>query len=144
MHGFRDGFFPYEGGAVKEVFEGLKSKVQPDLVFTHHRHDLHQDHRLVCELTWNTFRDHVVLEYEVPKYDGDLGSPNLFVHLDAERVEPQGRADPRALRIPAREAVVFRGDVSLPPSSARDGEPRARNVRRGVLLPETRLVIRPV
>jgi len=84
VHGFRDGFFPYEGGAVKEVFEGLKTTVQPDLVFTHHRHDLHQDHRLVCELTWNTFRDHVVLEYEVPKYDGDLGSPNLFVHLDAE------------------------------------------------------------
>jgi LmbE family N-acetylglucosaminyl deacetylase len=56
--------------------------IEPDVVFTHYRHDLHQDHRLVCELTWNTFRDHLILEYEVPKYDGDLGSPNTFVHLD--------------------------------------------------------------
>ena len=75
MHGFRDGYLPYEGGAVKEVFESLKPRGDPDLVLTHTRDDLHQDHRLACELTWNTFRDHLVLEYEMPKGDGDLGRP---------------------------------------------------------------------
>jgi LmbE family N-acetylglucosaminyl deacetylase len=84
---FRDGFFPYMGPALKEFFERLKDEVSPDLILTHHRLDLHQDHRLVSELTWNTFRDHLILEYEVPKYDGDLGSPNLFVHLDEATVE---------------------------------------------------------
>ena len=79
---FRDGFFPYAGGRIKEYFEKLKLKVDPDLIFTHYRNDLHQDHRLVSELTWNTYRDHMILEYEIPKYDGDLGSPNFFVHLD--------------------------------------------------------------
>jgi len=79
---FRDGFFPYEGGRIKEWFEQLKKQFQPDLIFTHYRYDLHQDHRLLCELTWNTFRDHLILEYEIPKYDGDMGSPNLFVSLD--------------------------------------------------------------
>ena len=78
---YRDGFFPYLGSVVKEFFEGLKSTVSPDLIFTHQRADLHQDHRLVNELTWNTFRDHLILEYEIPKYDGDLGSPNVFVQL---------------------------------------------------------------
>jgi LmbE family N-acetylglucosaminyl deacetylase len=78
---FRDGFLPYDGARVKEVFEGLKSTTSPDLVFTHYRHDLHQDHRLISELTWNTFRDQWILEYEVPKYDGDLGAPNAFVPL---------------------------------------------------------------
>ena len=78
---FRDGFFPYLGPAVKDWFENLKTELSPDLIFTHHRHDVHQDHRLVCELTWNTFRDHLILEYEIPKYDGDFGSPNLFVPL---------------------------------------------------------------
>jgi len=90
LHEFRDGFLPYVGGEVKEVFEGLK-EVEPDLVFTHTRHDLHQDHRLACELTWNTFRDHLILEYEIPKYDGDLGSPNVFVPLDEALVEEKLR-----------------------------------------------------
>jgi LmbE family N-acetylglucosaminyl deacetylase len=78
---FRDGFLPYLGSPVKECFEELKKVFRPDLIFTHCRHDLHQDHRLVCELTWNTFRDHFILEYEVPKYDADLRSPNFFVPL---------------------------------------------------------------
>jgi LmbE family N-acetylglucosaminyl deacetylase len=81
VEGFRDGFFPYVGAEVKECFERLKP-LSPDLIFTHHRDDRHQDHRLVSDLTWNTFRDHLILEYEIPKYDGDLGSPNFFVHLD--------------------------------------------------------------
>ena len=79
---FRDGFLPYSGPPVKEYFEELKKEPSPHVIFTHHRADLHQDHRLVCELTWNTFRDHLILEYEVPKFDGDLSVPNFFVSLD--------------------------------------------------------------
>ncbi len=79
---FRDGFLPYSGPPVKEYFEELKKEPAPDVIFTHHRADLHQDHRLVCELTWNTFRDHFIIEYEIPKFDGDLGLPNFFVHFD--------------------------------------------------------------
>jgi LmbE family N-acetylglucosaminyl deacetylase len=82
MKDFRDGFFPYVGGPIKEYFENLKLECSPDLIFTHYRNDLHQDHRLISELTWNTFRDHLIFEYEIPKYDGDLGSPNVFVPLD--------------------------------------------------------------
>jgi LmbE family N-acetylglucosaminyl deacetylase len=81
---FRDGFFPYHGGEIKAFFEKLKGRFSPDLIFTHYRHDLHQDHRLINELTWNTFRDHLILEYEIPKYDGDIGNPNVFAHLDEE------------------------------------------------------------
>lgn len=84
VHEFKDGYFPYRGAEIKDIFEQLKQEVLPDLIFTHYRHDLHQDHRLLCELTWNTWRDHFILEYEIPKYDGDLGSPNFFVHLDKE------------------------------------------------------------
>ncbi|HDH53753.1 MAG TPA: PIG-L family deacetylase [Nitrospirae bacterium] len=83
---FRDGFLPYIGDKVKEVFEKIKSEFDPDIIFTHYRYDLHQDHRLICELTWNTFRDHFILEYEIPKYDGDLGRPNFFAPLDKELV----------------------------------------------------------
>ena len=78
---FKDGFFPYQGVEIKEYFEQLK-EMSPDIILTHYRQDLHQDHRLISDLTWNTFRNHLILEYEIPKYDGDLGSPNLFVHLD--------------------------------------------------------------
>jgi LmbE family N-acetylglucosaminyl deacetylase len=78
---FRDGFLPYHGAAVKNAFESLKRRVDPDIVFTHYRDDRHQDHRLLSDLTWNTFRNHLILEYEVPKYDGDLGTPNCFVPL---------------------------------------------------------------
>src|SRR5215475_9946131 len=81
--GLRDGFLPY-GPEAKEVFEELKGEVDPQLVFTHARSDLHQDHRLACELTWNTFRDHTILEYEVPKFDGDLGQPNVYIGLTEE------------------------------------------------------------
>jgi LmbE family N-acetylglucosaminyl deacetylase len=82
LHDFRDGYFPYQGTQIKDIFEKLKLTVNPDIVFTHYRNDLHQDHRLLSELTWNTWRDHLILEYEIPKYDGDLGSPNFFFTLD--------------------------------------------------------------
>jgi LmbE family N-acetylglucosaminyl deacetylase len=81
---FKTSFFPYVGAVVKEFFERLKTSVSPDVIFTHNRQDLHQDHRVVSDLTWNTFRDHLILEYEILKYDGDLGRPNVFVHLDED------------------------------------------------------------
>src|ERR1700733_4971227 len=80
---FRTSFFPYQGEKIKAYFETLK-RASPDLIFTHYRHDLHQDHRVVCDLTWNTFRNHLILEYEIPKYDGDLGRPNFFCGLDKQ------------------------------------------------------------
>jgi LmbE family N-acetylglucosaminyl deacetylase len=83
LPGFQDGFLPYNGREVKQFFETLKP-FAPDLILTHCRGDLHQDHRLACELTWNTFRDHLILEYEIPKYDGDIGTPNFFVPLREE------------------------------------------------------------
>lgn len=81
---YPDAFLPYRGEEVKREFERLKVEIEPGLIFTHYRHDLHQDHRLMCELTWNTFRDHMILEYEIPKYDGDLTTPNVYVPLDEE------------------------------------------------------------
>jgi len=76
---FRDGFFPHQGSEIKEWFEALKKRVSPDVILCHWRDDAHQDHRQVSELTWNTFRDHTILEYEIPKWDGDMGQPNLYV-----------------------------------------------------------------
>jgi len=78
---FKDGYFPSKVEPLKDIFEELKSEVTPDLIFTHFRNDLHQDHRQLCELTWNTWRNHFILEYEIPKYDGDLAFPNFFVPL---------------------------------------------------------------
>lgn len=91
IHGFQDGYFPYVGSALKDVFEELKARVDPDVIFTHTRNDLHQDHRVVCELTWNTWRDHLVLEYEIPKYDGDIASPNAFVPVSRELASEKAR-----------------------------------------------------
>jgi LmbE family N-acetylglucosaminyl deacetylase len=84
---FRDGFFPYMGQEIKEMFETKIKSTSPDIIFTHQRNDLHQDHRLISELTWNTFRDHLILEYEIPKYDGDMGVPNFFVKIDENIVQ---------------------------------------------------------
>ena len=84
---FRDGFFPSQAARIKEEFERLKRRASPDLVFCPRREDAHQDHRLLGELAWNTFRDHLILEYEIPKYDGDLGSPNVFVPLDRKTAQ---------------------------------------------------------
>jgi LmbE family N-acetylglucosaminyl deacetylase len=87
VKGFRDGFLPYTGVEVKEFFEELKRTASPDLILTHQMNDRHQDHRLTCDLTWNTFRNHLILEYEVPKYDGDMGAPNLYMPVDARTAE---------------------------------------------------------
>jgi len=84
---FRDGYFPYVGGEIKDVFERIKRDRIPDIVFTHCRDDRHQDHRVISDLAWNTFRNHLILEYEIPKYDGDLGQPNLFVPIETSLVE---------------------------------------------------------
>jgi LmbE family N-acetylglucosaminyl deacetylase len=84
VEGFRDGFFPYLGPEVKDRFEVLKREVSPDVIFTHTASDLHQDHRLVAELPWNTFRNHLILEYEIPKYDADLTAPNVYFPLSEE------------------------------------------------------------
>ena len=84
---FADGFMPFEGADIKAVFEELKKSISPHLILTHNRKDAHQDHRLIAELTWNTFRDHLILEYEVPKYDGDMGQPSVFVPLSSEICE---------------------------------------------------------
>jgi LmbE family N-acetylglucosaminyl deacetylase len=80
---FQDGFFPEQSRSIKNWFEDLKTRVKPDLILTHRRDDAHQDHREVCRLTWNTFRDHFILEYEIPKWDGDIGQPNAYVPISA-------------------------------------------------------------
>jgi len=84
---YKDGFLPYSGSAIKDEFETLKREFSPDLVFTHYRDDRHQDHRLISELTWNTWRDQLILEYEIPKYDGDFGSPNFFAALPTSTLD---------------------------------------------------------
>ncbi len=81
---FKDGFFPQQGTEIKSWFEELKTRVNPDIILTQHRDDEHQDHREVSRLTWNTFRDHCILEYEVPKWDGDMGRPNVYVSIPAD------------------------------------------------------------
>jgi LmbE family N-acetylglucosaminyl deacetylase len=90
-HGFRISYFPSEMPKIKDVFEELKATVTPDVIFTHTRNDLHQDHRVVCELTWNTFRSHTILEYEIVKYDGDTGVPNVFVELTRPQIDRKTR-----------------------------------------------------
>lgn len=112
---FEDAFFSY-GRDVKDYFETLK-RFEPDVVLTHTDNDRHQDHRLVCELTWNTFRDHLILEYEIPKYDGDLGSPTVFVPLDesiaAAKVEALLRSFPSQASKPWFDESLFRALLRL-------------------------------
>ena len=78
LHEYRDGYFPQQVGPIKSEFDALKQRCNPDIIFTHNRSDRHQDHRVISDLTWQTFRNHLILEYEIPKYDGDFGVPNLF------------------------------------------------------------------
>lgn len=84
IRNYHDSFFPSLQDRIKMEFEKTKNEFVPDLILTHYRYDLHQDHRIISELTWNTFRNHLILEYEIPKYDGDLGHPNFFVPLEQE------------------------------------------------------------
>jgi LmbE family N-acetylglucosaminyl deacetylase len=88
---FKDGFFPHQGAAIKAWFEALRKRMSPDVVLTHWRHDAHQDHREVSELTWNTFRDHMILEYEIPKWDGDVGQPNVYLPTSRELMQRKTR-----------------------------------------------------
>jgi len=88
---FEGSFFPYSGREIKTFFEKLKKQFSPDLIFTHYRNDLHQDHRIISDFTWNTWRHHLVLEYEIPKYDGDMGVPNAFVPLSEAIVRQKVR-----------------------------------------------------
>lgn len=89
---FRDGFFPTQGAEIKEVFEELKRSLRPDLILTHHLDDRHQDHAVLANLTWNTFRSHLILEYEIPKYEGDLGHPSLYVPLEVRDLDCKVRS----------------------------------------------------
>jgi LmbE family N-acetylglucosaminyl deacetylase len=88
---FRDGYFPSQTAEIKDFFEAIKIRVDPDVVFTHYREDRHQDHRVLSDLAWNTFRNHLILEYEIPKYDGDLGTPNLYVPIAARVARSKAR-----------------------------------------------------
>lgn len=97
VNNFDETYFPYDGRAIKQYFFQLYS-LNPDLIFTHHRRDSHQDHKLICELTWNTFRDHLIFEYEIPKYDGDLGNPNVYSILHKEIGEKKIRTIVKVFR----------------------------------------------
>jgi len=102
LHDFRDGYFPAQSAELKTYFEDMKTRVEPDVIFTHWRDDAHQDHREICRHTWNTFRDHMILEYEVPKWDGDIGRPNMYVPL-------QERVMARKVELLIRHFVTQRG-----------------------------------
>jgi len=91
IQSYRDGFLPFLAAEIKDYFEILKKEFTPDIIFTHYRDDRHQDHRLVSDLTWNTWRNHLILEYEIPKYDGDLGIPNFYVPLEEKIIEKRNR-----------------------------------------------------
>src|SRR5690606_10903509 len=84
---FDDSFFPAQSRTIKEWLAEIRSRVEPDLVFTHAHDDAHQDHRQINEITWNLFRDHLILEYEIPKWDGDMSRPNVYMPLSEEIVE---------------------------------------------------------
>ena len=132
---FRDGFLPYIGAPVKEAFEEIKTIFVPDVIFTHFRQDLHQDHRMVCELTWNTFRNHFILEYEVPKYDADLRSPNFFVPLSDRQARKQGEQADALLCYAAKQAVVLGGFVLRSNAITQHRSRLTHPTRGGVSLP---------
>lgn len=91
VHSYRDGFLPFLASEVKDTFEAIKKDFVPDIIFTHYRDDRHQDHRLVSDLTWNTWRNHLILEYEIPKYDGDLGIPTFYVPVELKYIEKRNK-----------------------------------------------------
>jgi LmbE family N-acetylglucosaminyl deacetylase len=138
---YRDGFLPYSGGKVKDFFEDLKGQVNPDVIFTHWSGDAHQDHRFVSELTWNTFRNHFILEYEVPKYDGDIGRPNLFVPLEAPLYERkvdhlfEAFASQREKRWFARETFLGLMRIRGMESNSPSGYAEAFHARKVIVAP---------
>lgn len=91
IHNYKDGYLPSVWSNLKNEFEKIKNCYAPDVIFTHYKNDLHQDHRVINELTWNTFRNHAIFEYEIPKYDGDLGNPNFYVSLDKNQVKKKNK-----------------------------------------------------
>lgn len=117
VHRFRESFFPHIGSEIKEAFESLRSRVAPDLILTHQLGDRHQDHRMVAELTWNSFRSHAILEYEIPKYEGDLAHPQVYWPLsDASvdlKIETLLRCFPSQRARPWFDAELFRGHLRL-------------------------------
>jgi len=131
VYDFQDGYLPYSGAAVKDEFEALKRDFSPELVFTHYRGDRHQDHRLVSDLTWNTWRDHLILEYEIPKFDGDFGSPNFFACLPPQALErkvelllkhfPSQRCKPWFTGDLFRSVARIRGMEAAAPEAAAEG-----------------------
>ena len=131
---FRDGFFPSQEARIKEEFERLKRRPSPDLVFCPRRDDAHQDHRVVAELAWNTFRDHLILEYEIPKYDGDLATPNVYVPLDEDDLPEEDRPHRPLLPVPERKPVDVRRHLLGGAAAARHRVQRA--LRRGIHMPE--------
>ena len=138
VHDFRDGFLPYVGAEVKDVFEALKARVDPQVVFTHTGYDFHQDHRLACELSWNTFRRHLILEYEIPKVDGDLGRPNLYVPLSVDVVDQKLALLEEHFPSQSEKHWYDRETVPRTHAAAGDGSRRADAVRGGVHLPQDR------
>ena len=119
IQSYRERYFPHVP-ELKEFFDALGSRVSPDLVLTHHSGDAHQDHRIVADLTWNTFRDQLILEYEIPKYDGDLGRPNVFVALGRPDRARQDTRDPGGVPFAEEPLLVHGGDVPRPDASPRD------------------------
>ena len=138
VHDFEDGFLPYQGAEVKRRFEELKARLRA----RPHPHPLATTSTRTTasstELTWNTFRDQLILEYEIPKYDGDLGAPNLFVPLSTRLLPSKGRDAAALLPVAARAALVHPRPVSRGAARARDGVELAQRLRRGVLLPQGR------
>lgn len=136
---FRDGHFPWQGEQLKSCFEELKEGLDPDVIFTHAREDLHQDHRTVAELTWNTWRNHLVLEYEIPKYDGDLGRPNVFSPLTRATCERKAQAIVAAFRSQsakgwmARETFTALARLRGIECAAAEGYAEAFHCRKSVL-----------
>lgn len=126
QHAFRDGYFPAQFAAIKDAYETMAAAFQPDVVFTHYREDRHQDHRMVSDLAWNTFRNHIVLEYEIPKWDGDLSSPNLYVPIPGRTARRKVSLLARAFGS-QRSKDWFADDVFLGLLRLRGVECRARS-----------------
>jgi LmbE family N-acetylglucosaminyl deacetylase len=114
---FRGSYFPAEWSAIKDALEGVKTRIKPSLVFTHFLQDRHQDHRVLAELSWNTFRDHAILEYEIAKFEGDLAQPNVYIPLSTgvmeRKVEALMRCFPSQHSRTWFDPDLFRGHMRL-------------------------------